>query len=229
MALVNVLRNHVPTNIVPRYERLVRFVAERAHGDKATLPWTARVSTGSQGRMISFVTTAEGFAELAAREQPDDMIRRLFGEGDGNALLEALGEGVQTSYLISNVRDDLSSQTIEQAQPSPLALVSRLRAVPGRGPDLEELIRKVVEAARKIDDQRRYLVMQTVVGGPSQYSIAQPVEDPAQLDRQAPIPELLTEAFGASDADKIYREGTAAVQEAQSELSVVRPDLSHQS
>ena len=111
MPLITVLRNNVRLSAAPQYERLTRFVAERARQDKDTFQWGGRISTGAEGRAISFVAAADGFAELAAREQPDDMIRRLFGEGDGNSLIEALGEGVEsTSYGVATIREDLSTQ-----------------------------------------------------------------------------------------------------------------------
>ena len=96
MALITVLRQKIQSGSIARHERLVRFVAERARGDADTAKWSTRVSTGSEGRSISFVTGVEGFAALAASEQPDAMIRRLYGESDGNALLEGLGETLQS-------------------------------------------------------------------------------------------------------------------------------------
>ena len=39
-------------------------------------------------------------------------------------------------------------------------------------------------------------------------------------------PDLLVEAFGAKEGESIFREGVACIQEAQSELSVLREDLS---
>ena len=50
--------------------------------------------------------------------------------------------------------------------------------------------------------------------------MVQGVTDPAQLYRQAAVPALLVEAFGAQEGESVFREGTACIQEAQSELSV---------
>jgi hypothetical protein len=214
---------------VTRYERLVRFIAERARQDKDADGWIARVSNGSEGRAISFVTTAEGFAELAKREPPDAMIRRLFGEGDGNALLEALGEGVQSStYTVARLREDLSTQSMPEAGNAPeLALVTRLRAASGGAQGCEEMIRKYIEAAAKVDEHRRVLVFQTAIGDLATYAVAQGVEDAAQLDSQQSLPELFAAASGASEAEKIFREGTSCIARAESELSMLRPDLSN--
>ena len=51
--------------------------------------------------------------------------------------------------------------------------------------------------------------------------------DPAQLDEQARVPELLAEAFGAKEGARIFAEGSACIQAVQSELAVRREDLSN--
>lgn len=228
MPLITVLRNNVRQSAAPQYERLIRFVTERARQDKDTLQWGGRLSTGAEGRSISFVTTVAGFAELASREQPDAMVRRLFGEGDGNALIEALGEGVESSsYGVATIREDLSTVSAPPETPQ-LALVTRLRATSAGALGIAELIRKVSEAATKVDEQRRTLVLQTVIGDLRSYSIVQFVSDPAQLDQQSPVPELLAQAYGQAEGEKIFSEGTACIEHAETELSIPRPDLSNQ-
>jgi len=229
MPLLTVVRNQIQQSAAPRYERLIRFIAERARQDKDTFQWDTRISTGTEGRSLSFVTTAEGFGELMAREQPDAMVRRLFGEGDGNALLEALGEGVQSSaYTIATLREDLSNQTFPApGQPTPVSIVTRLRATNVGGPGLEELIRRVLEAAAKVDEKRRYFVLQTAIGNPRNYAVIQPVTDPAQLDDQPPVPELLAQAFGEKEGAKIFQEGAANLESVESEISTLQPELSN--
>lgn len=228
MALITVLRQKIQNGSIARYERLVRFVAERARNDAETAKWSARASTGSEGRSISFVTGVEGFAALAAGEDPDAMIRRLFGEADGNAVLEGLGEAVLSeANLALRPREDLGGAVVQLDSPPPLAVVTRLRPTASGAAGCEELIRKVIEAAAKVDDARRYNVAQPVIGEIGTFSVVQGVTDPAQLDSQAEVPDLLVEAFGGKEGESIYSEGTACIQEALSELSVLREDLSN--
>ncbi len=228
MALISVLRQKIHSGSIARHERLVRFVAERARNDSDTAKWSARVSTGSEGRSVSFITGVEGFAELSAREDPDAMFRRLYGESDGNALLEGLGEAVQSeSSLVMQPREDLGGAVLQLEAPPPLALVTRLRPTPSGAAGCEDLIRKVIEAAAKVDEQRRYNVAVPIIGELGTFTVVQGVTDPAQLDRQVAVPALLAEAFGAQEGESIFREGTACIQEAQSELSVLREDLSN--
>jgi len=228
MPLISVLRNNIRQSAAPQYERLIRFIAERARQDNDTFNWGGRVSTGAEGRSISFVTSVAGFAELAAREQPDDMIRRLFGEGDGNAFIEALGEGVEsTSFGVATIREDLSTVAAPPEEPQ-LALVTRLRATSKGALGVAELIRKVSEAATKVDEQRRTLVLQTLIGDLRSYSVVQFVADPAQLDQQSQVPQLLVQAYGQEEGEKIFYEGTKCIEQAESELSIPRPDLSNQ-
>ncbi len=230
MALISVLRETVQQSAVPRYERLVRFIAERARQDGDTFQWSARVTTGASGRSIGFVTRVEGFAELTAREEPDAMIRRLFGEADGTAIVETLGEGVSGStYTVSTIRDDLSSQAPpEPGQASPLILLTRIHATHDGGPGVEQLIRKVSEAATKVGEDRQILVLQATIGDLRNYAVAQSVPDPALLDKQATVPELLLKAFGQSKGESIFKEGTACIEHVETELSIARPDLSNE-
>ncbi|MBW2385956.1 MAG: hypothetical protein JRG92_20175 [Deltaproteobacteria bacterium] len=228
MPLISVMRQNVPGQSAAQHERLVRYIAERAREDADALKWTTRIGTGTAGRIVSFVSRVDGFAALASQEDPDVMIRRLYGEGDGNALVEALGEATSgTSYQVLNVREDLGTQGTLLDAPAPLAVITRLRPTPSGSRGCEELIRQVTAAAGKVDDQRRYIVMQPSIGDLGTYVIAQGVTDPAQLDRQGSVPELLAEALGASEGDKAWTEGVTCIQEATSELSVLREDLSN--
>ncbi len=229
MPLISVLRNSVQRSAVPRYERLVRFIAERARQDSDTFKWNARVTTGAAGRSIGFISRVEGFAELSTREEPDAMIRRLFGEADGTALVESLGEGVtSSSYTVATIRDDLSNSPPQPAESAPLILLTRIRATRDGLLGVEELIRKVGEAATKVGDERQTLVLQTTIGDLRAYTVAQAVSDPAQLDQQATVPELLLEAFGQSEGERIFGEGTACIEHVETELSTARPDLSNE-
>jgi hypothetical protein len=228
MALITVLRQKIQSGSIAQHERLVRFVAERARNDADTAKWSAHVSTGSEGRSISFVTGVEGFAALAAAEEVDAMIRRLFGESDGSALLEGLGEAVESeSSLVLQPREDLGGAVLQLGAPAPLAVVTRLRPTPSGAAGCEDLIRKVIEAASKVDEARRYNVAVPIIGELGTFTVVQGVTDPAQLDQQAALPELLVEAFGSKEGESIFREGVACIQEAQSELSVLREDLSN--
>ena len=229
MPLISVSRNSVQQSAIPRYERIVRFIAERARQDKDTFKWNARITTGAAGRTIGFVSRVEGFAELSTREEPDAMIRRLFGEADGTALLESLGEGVtSSSYTVSTIRDDLSNSPPQPAESAPLILLTRIRATRDGVLGVEELIRKVGEAVTKVGDERQTLVLQTTIGDLRGYTVAQAVSDPAQLDKQATVPELLLKAFGQSEGEKIFSEGTACIEQVETELSTARPDLSNE-
>jgi len=228
MPLISVLRQSVLPKSIPSYERLVRFVAERARNDADTFKWSTRVTSGSEGQSFAFVAPAESFVELTTRGGPDAMIRRLYGESDGDAVLEALGEGLtSSSNVILQPREDLGAQVVQLGTPPPLAVLTRLRPTPAGTAATEELIRKVIEAAAKVDDERIYNVAQAVIGDLGVYLVMQPISDPAQLDKQSSVPELLSEAFGPQEGEQIYREGVAAIQDAQAELSVLREDLSN--
>jgi hypothetical protein len=156
------------------------------------------------------------------------MVRRLFGEKDGNALLEQMNQGVDAlQTLVFQPRDDLSCaapQTLDQ--PAPLVLRTQIRVCPGGQEACEELIHKVTEAVAKVDDERRFTTLQPLIGNAMEYSIVQLVHDPAELDRERRVPDLLNEAFGTEGAS-ILRSGRMAIERIQVDLAVHRPDLSN--
>lgn len=83
-------------------------------------------------------------------------------------------------------------------------------------------------ADAKVGDERQILVLQTTIGDLRSYAVAQAIPNPAVLDEQATVPELLLKAFGQSEGESIFREGTACIAHVETELSTARPDLSNE-
>ena len=71
-------------------------------------------------------------------------------------------------------------------------------------------------------------MLQTTIGELRTYAVAQAVPDPALLDQQATVPELLLKAFCQAEGEKIFRDGTACIEHVETELSTARPDLSNE-
>ena len=229
MPLIQLLRVSVHPRAIPRYERAVRRLAEKARGDSDTVQWSARVTQGVDGIQFGFLVPTENFAQLAAREQIDAMARRLFGESEGNAVLDELSEGVQSqSFSVLSPREDLSNAPLPFAAPPPLIHHMLIRVRPGGQEALENTIKKLLEAAAKVGDKRQLLTAQTLIGDLGESGIAQPIQDPAQLDSQKTPPELLTEAFGEQEAREILAAGRERMESAVTLLSVHRPDLSNE-
>ena len=68
MPLIQLLRVNVHPRGVQRYERLVRYIAERAREDADTFGWSCRQANTAEGQQYVFIAPAEGYAELASRE-----------------------------------------------------------------------------------------------------------------------------------------------------------------
>ncbi len=229
MPLIQLLRVSVHPRGVQSYERLVRYIAGRAREDADTFGWSTRQVNGVEGQQYVFIAPAEGYAELAAREPIDAMVRRLLGEGDGNAILDALAEGIESqSFSVLSPREDLSNAPPPLAAPPQLVHHTLVHVRPGGQAAFEATVGKVLEAAAKIGDKRLFLTSQTVIGDLGQYNIAQPVADPAQLDTQLTPQQLLAEAFGEKEAGDIMAAGRERMESVVTALSVLRPDLSGQ-
>ena len=87
--------------------------------------------------------------------------------------------------------------------------------------------RKVAEAIPKLDDSARIMSYQTIFGDLSQYWTVRPLESMADLDRQLPAAELLTQAFGPAEGGLIFRTGLEAMARVEREMVVYRPELSN--
>ncbi len=157
------------------------------------------------------------------------MVRRVFGESEGNALLDELAEAVtQQNFSVLSPREDLSNVTLPLESPPPLMHHTQLRVRPGGQEAIEELLRKVLEASAKLDDKRKILTTQTVIGDISEYGAARAIWDPAELDSQLPPPALLVEAFGEKEGREILEAASGHLESIVTLLSVYRPDLSNE-
>ncbi len=229
MPLFNILRVNVEFGAATNYERGVRWLTGAAQASSDAFKWTARVSQNSEGLEYSFATRAETYAELLALEPLPALARRLLGEGDGNAFLELVGTGVRSSSSsIVRSREDLTSAA-QRSEPAPLTLVTRIRVSLGGQRAFEDLLRKINEAAVKLDEKRGVFVVQTAIGDMSQYAILQPIDNPSELDERKSPQELLVAAFGEKEGEEAFQAAAPYLQEVLSSLSVYRPDLSNQS
>jgi hypothetical protein len=179
---------------------------------------------------IHFVSEAPDFAAIGVRGLPDELVRRLLGEKDGNEWLQQANECVlAVRQTISRERPDLSYPPERTVRRYPVALVTVLRARPGRQEACEELLRKVAEAIPKAGDPARLVAYQTLVGELTQYWTVRPLEDLGQLDRQTQPSDLLNKAFGAAEGGLIFRTGLEAIEQVRREIGFYREDLSNPS
>jgi hypothetical protein len=228
MPFISILRVNVEPGAITNYERGVRWLTGAAQASSGAPQWTARFSQSSEGQVYSFAIRAETYAELLAIEPIPDLARRLLGEGDGNAFLELVGSGIRSSSSsIIRPREDLSTAA-QRSEPAPLSLVTRIRVSLEGQRAFEDLIRKINEAAIKLDEKRQVFVAQTAIGDMSQYAIVQAVDNPAELDQRKTPQELLSAAFG-EEGEQALQAAAPHVQEVLSALSTYRPDLSNQS
>ena len=229
MPFTTSLRVSVRIGAVNEHEECVRRLARKAGDDPGTLKWVAyQIYAGEGGRYL-YTSQVENWAEFANRETTPEIARRLFGERSGNALLAQMNQGVESlQALVLQPRDDLSVPAEEPLdQPAPFILRSRIQIRPGQQEVCDELIHNVVEAVSKVGDERRFTTLQPLIGDVMGYSIVQRVGDPAELDRQLRVPDLLTEAFGTPDGGRILRTGRQAIERLQVDLAIHRPDLSN--
>jgi hypothetical protein len=152
----------------------------------------------------------------------------VLGEDKGAKALAGMLEcTISQQVTISLDRPELSYPTEQAARIFPAAVVTQIRARPGRQEALEELIRKIAEAIPKVGDFSRMMAYQVMVGVLADYWTVRPLEDLSELDGQLPPAELLDRAFGAAEGGLIYRTGLEAIEEVKRQIVVYREELSN--
>ncbi len=228
MQLTSSLRVSVSPASVAEHEEGVRKLAEKARKDTQSQKWIAYQTLAGQAGRYLYASEVESWADLATRERPPEHVVRLFGEKQGREVFEQISRGIEhMEQCVFLRREDLSHIEPPSGEPAPLMLRTVLRVSPGGQDTCEELIRRVSEAVPKVNDERRFATLQTLIGELTEYSIIQPIREPALLDRQHTIPELLDEAFGAAEGGLILRSGREAIQSIRTDLWTYRSDLSN--
>jgi hypothetical protein len=109
-----------------------------------------------------------------------------------------------------------------------VAASTTIRARNGHFEACEELLRKIAEAIPKVDDPSTTITWQPLIGELGQYVVLRPLQSLADLDQQKSPPDLLSEAFGPAEGGLIYRAGLEAIESAERDILILRPDLSNQ-
>ena len=228
MALVTVLSAYTRPGRSAAYEANVRRIAQRAADRKERLHWQAQqVAFGSIGTLY-FVQEHADWATLGEQDPPPAYLARLFGEREGTELYHEMAECLaELRYTVSQERPDLSYTPHGPVTSPALTLVTFLRARPGGLPACEELIGKVAEAIPKADDPSHLFAYQTVIGDLRTYWTVRPIQRVEELDQVLPPQELLVRAYGADEGERLYRKGIDALQRAERQMTVLRPDLSY--
>jgi hypothetical protein len=228
MALITVATHTVRLVLFQRYEELIGEVANAAVRKREKWNWTAHQVAFGEAGTLHYATLDQDFAAIQQRGQVDDMVRRVMGEKPGNELLREVNECMLTlRQTVSMDRPDLSYPAEFEQRAFPAALVTLVRAQPGKQEACEELIRKVAEAIPKLGEPARILTRQTLIGDPLLYWTVRPLDDLSQLDEQRWTAALLEQAFGAAEGGLIYRSGLEAIERAQRSISLYREDLSN--
>ena len=192
MELTTSLRVSTHNGLVLEHEEGVGRLAEKARKDKRTDNWLAYQSIAGEAGRYLYVSPAASWAEFTAREPVPEAVVRLFGEDEGRALLEQIGRSMASQEMVVlTQREELSHVEPPAKQPVPQFMRTLIRVSPGGQETVEELIRRVSEAIPKVEDERRFSTLQTIMGDLMQYSIVQPIQNPELLDRQRLVPDQL--------------------------------------
>jgi hypothetical protein len=229
MPLLSVLSVRTRPEKAQEYEVLTAEIAQRAREAGESFHWAAHQVSMGDLQVLHFTSEAEDFKALSERGQAPDMVARVLGEKQAEKTRIELNACTQeVSLSVFRDRSDLSYQADESPELSPMAVITTIRARNGQFEACEELLRKVAEAIPKIGDPARVITWQPVVGELGFYVALRPLQSLADLDQHKGVPDLLSEAFGPAEGGLIYRAGLDAIESAQRDIVILRPDLSNQ-
>jgi hypothetical protein len=227
MSILSVQKYSVRPERLPIWEKGLTQIAERAGEQQHPLSWRTSQVIGGELGTFYISTPGDSVAEVAGRESAAELITGLFGRSQGERLRSELGQSLQSSIAsIHRDRAELSYPADQAAEPPAGAVVTTIIVRPGWQEACEELIRYVAEAIPKAGDNRRFTTYQPVIGNLRSLASVRPVFDLEELDEMIAVPELLKRAFGAEQGTQIYRSGTDSIEDIQSELLLMRPEMS---
>jgi hypothetical protein len=228
MSLLSVLSVDLQPDRILDYQELAAELAENAREQSEPFHWTAHEVVFGGTSTLHFGNRAEGFADLAQRGLPPEMVIRVLGESRGPEALREFGASTQSARTsISVDRPELSYPADAETATAPAAVVTLINARAGQLEACEELIRKVAEAIPKVGDPARMTTFQTVIGNLNEYWTVRPLDDIAALDTHLPPSVLLEQAFGPAEGGLIYRSGLGAIEHAERSILIYRDDLSN--
>ena len=228
MPLTGVNRIQVRPEKITLFEEEVGELSQRAAETEDRFHWTGHQAQWGVPNHFAFVYEAENFAaieelgsvrELWERIYPSEMKERF---GRANECVQSIEQ------IILVDRPELSHPP-HDVSPSayPYAVVTQARCRAGHAEACEELIRKLAEAIPKVGDSAHLLTYENHFGTLGEYWIVRPLKQLSQLDEQLMGAELLERAFGPAEGGLLWRSGTEAVEFAQRELLMYRPELSN--
>jgi hypothetical protein len=227
MALTTVLSVQVKPERWSEYEEAIQFLAERAVQEHEFVEWGAHTVAAGRLGAIHFVSEAANWKAFGERGSPEEMVCRVHGDQAGTTLSEHMRAcAVETRFIIGEERSDLSRPPQERGRPAAMAAVALFGVRPGGVKAGETMFAKCAEAANKLKDPRHFITVQTVIGDLHSYWVVTPLTAPADLDQMRSPAKLLQDAFG-EDGRQTFLSGLDAMQRAERQITVFRPDLSN--
>jgi hypothetical protein len=115
---------------------------------------------------------------------------------------------------------------VAQTPPQFLSVV-RVEVRPGELGSWESYQRQMVDAQRRVGDQRPVSRFQTWSGGPvGLFHVVLPFQEFSEIDDWRSLPELLREAYGDDEGMRILGAGAALEASVETVVHVLRPELS---
>lgn len=215
---VSVIR--VKPELVTEWEAFLKAESLPAY-QKAGVKQREAWKTATFGDAYEYVFVTP-IADLAQYDSPGLLVKALGEEGARAYRAKSARFIVSLRTFAIQSRPELSIAP-KANEPLKLAVVSSVNAAPGRGPELESLIKNDILPVLKKAELKGYLVSQVMFGGdPYEYVALAMYDSFAQIGQGSPYVKVL----GQDGANKLLQKGTGIVTHVERKVYRYAPELS---
>ena len=206
-----------------QFEEYIGKFKEAVEKTGAPYNWLASMTFAGGGNGYHFVVPFSSWGTFAEQR---DVIKEAFNKREVNRIMGLYQDSTEKEKTVSySINMDISRPAPQSDQPNVAVNLFYITPKQGMGQQFVQYARKIKEATDATAPDAYYEFLNPGYGVNS-FLVVSPVKTWKDLDTPPkPIPQRLTEHFGAEEGAKIMEQGNASIANFKSKLHVVRPDL----
>ncbi len=207
------------------YEKLAKQWAD-AFRKEGGENWITIQQQMGEFNTIAFVSFRKSWADLDKLPNEMEVLSKAYGKQEAENIFKTASECELSSRMyFRRMRPDLSLRAdLNDMARAKLTRASYLTIRPGRGPDFEYLVKKVIDAHQKLDTKAHFTVSQTLSGGAPSYVIATTAGTFGDFDYDPG--NVIEKAFGTEEANRFLTTIAEVVERSENIVWRIRPELS---
>jgi hypothetical protein len=207
------------------FQKRIKAAAEKVG---APQPWTTfSVMMGGPGRTYHIVLPFNKWSEVDGWMNVREMLVKAFGEAEGTKMLRAGVASIERNETaVYRLLPDLSTRPQALASPAAYVHLVVTEVEPAMVPTFRSYLAKIREAQEKSSRAPTAIRRVAVMGENNTYVTAVPFTKFAERDDRPTNLELLQEAFGEAEAQRLEETRLKSTRNMRQMVLVYRPELS---